>query len=271
MFSSVPSRTREPLFNVPVVIVALISLMTLIHLWRETLGDEADFRLIAAFAFVPARLTAQFDTASVFAALVELAGQGANGASDANAMHFLLGGGELKPWTFLTYAGLHADFAHIGLNCLWLLAFGSALARRFGPARFLGFFTMTAVAGAFAHWMVHPVGLAPVIGASAAVSGAMAGAVRFAFQPGGPLARRSPGSGMFAEPPALPLLQVFTNPRVWPFVAVWFTVNLVTGIGAIPLGLSESGIAWEAHIGGFVAGLVLFDLFDPVRSQQSGG
>ena len=265
-----PSSTRrEPLFKVPVVIVALVLVMLLIHLWRQTLGDEADFRVLAAFAFIPARLTMQFDLQGVIAALTELAGQGEGGANDAASMHFLLGGGDLKPWTFLTYAGLHADFAHLGLNCLWLLAFGSALARRFGTGRFLLFFTVTAVAGALAHWLAHPVGLAPVIGASAAVSGAMAGAVRFAFQPGGPMLRRDAGGAAFAQPRALPLLQVFTNPKVWPFVAVWFVVNLVTGLGAVPLGLSESGIAWEAHIGGFLAGLGLFDLLDPVRDNQA--
>ena len=46
---------------------------------------------------------------------------------------------------------------------------------------------------------------------------------------------------------------------------MWFASNLVTGIGAVPLGLSDAPIAWQAHIGGFLLGLLAFPLFDPVR------
>ena len=263
-------RRGEPLFNVPAVVLVLIAGMALVHAGRQWLTEEADFRLLADYAFIPARITLQFDPARIAGLLKTLAGTGASGLEEAQAWQFLLGQGELRPWTILTYSALHADITHLGLNCFWLLAFGSAVARRFGGLRFALFFAITAMAGALAHWMAHPAGFVPVIGASAAVSGAMAGAARFAFQPGGPLQGFGRGRDETAfQLPSLPLWQVFTDRRVLPFLAIWFIINIVTGIGAVPLGLSESGIAWEAHIGGFVAGLLLFDLFDPFRTPRA--
>jgi membrane associated rhomboid family serine protease len=76
---------------------------------------------------------------------------------------------------------------HFGVNAVWLLAFGSAVARRFGAMRFLAFFAVTAAAGAAMHLLTNSGSQAPMIGASASISGAMAAAMRFAFQRGGPL------------------------------------------------------------------------------------
>ena len=115
------------------------------------------------------------------------------------------GGAGAKVWTFVTYSLLHANLSHIGFNVLWLLPFGSALARRFGPARFFAFMAVTAVAGAVAHLVTHEHAIAPMIGASASVSGAMAAAIRFAFVRGSfsvvqsrRCGRRSQGSGAVA-------------------------------------------------------------------------
>ena len=91
-------------------------------------------------------------------------------------------------WTFFTYAFLHADLMHLGLNLAWLLPFGTALARRFGAWRYILFMLVTSAAGALAHLVSHWGALEPMIGASAAISGAMAAAMRFVFQQGGPLA-----------------------------------------------------------------------------------
>jgi membrane associated rhomboid family serine protease len=54
------------------------------------------------------------------------------------------------------------------------------------------------------------------------------------------------------------------NPRVLAFLAVWFGVNIIFGIGSIAIGADGASVAWQAHIGGFFAGLLLFSLFDPV-------
>jgi len=64
--------------------------------------------------------------------------------------------------------------------------------------------------------------------------------------------------------PALSLTRALRNTRVLGFLAVWFGVNLVFGIGSIAIGAEGASVAWQAHIGGFLAGLLLFSLFDPV-------
>jgi membrane associated rhomboid family serine protease len=48
------------------------------------------------------------------------------------------------------------------------------------------------------------------------------------------------------------------------FLAVWFGVNIIFGVGSIAIGVEGGTVAWQAHIGGFLAGLILFSLFDPV-------
>ena len=54
-----------------------------------------------------------------------------------------------------------------------------------------------------------------------------------------------------------------TDRRVIHFSAVWFVINLVFGLASVPLGISAAAVAWEAHAGGFIAGFLLFRLFDP--------
>ena len=151
---------------------------------------------------------------------------------------------------------------HLGVNTIWLLPFGSAVARRFGAMRYLVFFAVTAAAGALMHLVTHPGELSPMIGASAAISGFMAAAIRFAFQHGGPL-------GMLRSPdayrvPAAPLSAVWRDVRILAFLAVWFGLNLLFGLGSVTIPGGEQSIAWQAHIGGFLAGLLFFAAFDPV-------
>lgn len=108
-----------------------------------------------------------------------------------------------------------------------------------------------------------------MIGASAAVSGFMAGAIRFAFQRGGPLTMFRHEEPAAYLVPAAPLSFALRDPRIMVFLLAWFGLNLLFGIGSIGLPGAEQSIAWEAHIGGFVAGLLLFPLFDPVPAQPT--
>ena len=158
-----------------------------------------------------------------------------------------------------------ASWTHLGVNALWFLPFGSAVARRFGAARFLAFFAVTAAAGALAHLFTHGGETAPVIGASAAISGTMAAAMRFAFQRGGPLGfrreqrrRRLPRAGAAAARRAARSARA-------DFLVVWFGINLLFGLGSLPIAGDGQPVAWQAHIGGFLAGLLLFSL---VRSGR---
>ncbi|MEH2509792.1 membrane associated rhomboid family serine protease [Nitrobacteraceae bacterium AZCC 1564] len=230
---------REPILTIPGAMTLLLVIMVGIHALRAMLPLDVDEEVIWTFGFVPAR----YDTSV-------LAGQ-------------FPGGFGAQIWTFLTYAFLHADITHIAFNMLWMLPFGSAVARRFGPVRFFAFFAVTAIAGAVAHLLTHQHQVAPMIGASAAVSGAMAAAIRFAFQRGSFLSFGR-DAATAAHVPALSLVQSLQSSRVLGFLAVWFGLNIVTGLGAIAIGAGAQSVAWQAHIGGFLAGLLLFSLFDPV-------
>jgi membrane associated rhomboid family serine protease len=245
------SRSAYPVF-------AIVGLLVIVHVGRLALDPELDFRFMAELAFVPARLTLSFDPDGVWRAVSQ---EIARGGLSADEAALLLGGGS-HWWTLATYALLHGGAAHILLNSVWLLAFGTAVCRRFGGLRFMLFFVFTAIAGALAFYIVHPFGLMPVVGASAAISGAMGAAVRFAFAPGAPLGGGyAPSRDLAAyRQPAHSLREIIADGRAMTFLGLWFAGNLIFGLYA-PIG-AEGPIAWEAHIGGFVAGLVAFPLFD---------
>jgi membrane associated rhomboid family serine protease len=235
---------REPILTLPPALTAYIVLLAVIHL-RVLLPVQWENWTIEVFGFIPKR----YDST-----LVDLTFPGGEGA---------------KVWTFVTYSLLHANLAHLGFNLLWLLPFGAALARRFGAVRFFSFMAVTAIAGALAHLVTHEHAVAPMIGASASVSGTMAAAIRFAFVRGSFLSFSRGDADTAAKVPALSLSRALRNPRVLAFLLVWFGVNLIFGIGSISIGSDGASVAWQAHIGGFLAGLVLFSLFDPVPRQRS--
>jgi membrane associated rhomboid family serine protease len=238
-----PDAPREPIITLPPALTAYILLIAVIHL-RVLLPPEWENWTIDVFGFIPKR----YDST-----LVDLTFPGGEGA---------------KVWTFVTYSLLHANLSHIGFNVLWLLPFGSALARRFGALRFFLFMAVTAAAGALAHLVTHEHAVAPMIGASASVSGTMAAAIRFAFVRGSFLSFNRGDADAAAKVPALSLSRALRDPRVLAFLAVWFGVNIVFGVGSIAIGMEGANVAWQAHIGGFFAGLLLFSLFDPVPRQS---
>jgi membrane associated rhomboid family serine protease len=229
---------REPVFNIPRVIVVMLAIMAAIHALRLfVLSPAQDNDVLWLFAFDPVRYGGVLPAAAV------------------------PGGFGAQIWTFVTYAFLHASWMHLGVNAIWFLAFGSAVARRFGAARFVIFFCVTAAAGAIAHLFAFGGQDAPVIGASAAISGTMAAAMRFAFQRGGPLSFRRGGDDAYRVP-ALSLARALREPSVVVFLVVWFGMNFLFGLWSTPL-TGDEVVAWQAHIGGFLAGLLLFSWFDP--------
>src|SRR5262249_62054411 len=96
----------------------------------------------------------------------------------------------------------------------------------------------------------------------------MAGAIRFAFQPGGPLAMFRHEEPAAYLVPAAPLSVALRDPRIMVFLLAWFGLNLLFGIGSIGLPGSEQSIAWEAHIGGVAGGVLLFPPFGPGAARE---
>jgi membrane associated rhomboid family serine protease len=238
-------QPRQSILNVPAVVVALLVALGLVHAVREwLLPENVDRLLIWTLAFVPAR----YDSSALTDGL-------------------LPGGAGAELWTFFTYALLHGDWTHLGFNAVWLLAFASPVARRLGTRRFLAFFAVTVAAGAAGYLLVHPGALAPMIGASAGISGAMGAAARFVFEPGGSLDLRRVAADA-DRVPAAPLVAALRNPRVVTFLAVWFGLNLLFGLVSVPFVAEGQSVAWEAHAGGFLAGLLMFGAFDPVQPAR---
>ena len=240
-----PSSQR--ILNVPPVVLVLLVLLGLVHAFLYlalTPEQTTDFLLL--FAFIPARYDPSVTGDVVWP-----------------------GGWAADVWTFVTYAMIHANLTHLFFNSVWLLAFGSPVAWRFGALRFLGFMAVTAAAGAAVHLITHFGQLLPMVGASASISGAMAAAARFAFQRVGPLAPwRNPEEA--SQVPAAPLLASLRDPRVLVFLLAWFGSNLLFGLWSSAMPGFDEAVAWEAHIGGFLAGLLLFGAFDPVpRSKDA--
>jgi membrane associated rhomboid family serine protease len=237
--------SRERVFNVPFVVLAFAAVMGLVHaVFTLVLTPEQTNEFLILFAFIPVRYDLQLLAAESWA-------QGWGAAV----------------WTFVTYAFIHGSLTHLFFNAVWLFAFGTPVARRFGTLRFAIFFAATAAAGAAVHLAFHLGDLSPVIGASAAISGAMAAALRFAFQRGGPLGMLRNTDDEAYRVPAAPLSAMLRDRRMLLFLAVWFGANFVFGMIALPG--AEGGVAWEAHAGGFLAGLLGFRLFDPVRHSDA--
>lgn len=224
---------REPVFNLPKIVLAIIVLCAGVHLLRVyVLTVDQDVGLLVRAAFIPVRYSGQY----VF---------------DFYAFS--------SPFT---YTFLHGGFMHLAINMVWLAAFGSPLANRIGALRFALFFAVTGLAAAFFFWAIHPLTQAPLVGASGAISGMMGAAARFAFR-----IDRSSGKSAFGGPP-LPFSVVFRSRGVLTFLAVWMVINLVTGlIGVVPG--ADDQIAWEAHIGGFLAGFLALRFFDRQPLRES--
>jgi len=228
-----PPPPRQPVFNLPAVVTALIAAGALIHVVRAYgLSPDQDLDLLVRFAFIPLRYSGEY-TLDIYA------------------------------WVGpFTYAFLHGDFLHLAINMIWLAAFGAPLANRIGATRFLAFWVATSVAAVGLHYILHASDPTPLVGASGAISGMMGAAARFAFR-----IDRSERRAAFTGP-ILSVAQVFTSRTTVSFLAIWMIINLAMGLG---FGGPDMGgrISWEAHIGGFLMGFFALRLFDrPARRKH---
>jgi membrane associated rhomboid family serine protease len=235
-----PHAPRQPIFRAPMVVLGMIALLVGAHVARTLVSPQQSLAWINQYAFIPARYSAQF-----------LSQHGIDGGSLWE-----------RGIPFLTYMFLHNDYTHLAINSLWLLAFGPIVARRFGAVLFLIFFAVCGVAGAAAHLAFNWASLEPVIGASAAISGLMAAGIRLL-----PTERpMMPGEGPPAESPLLPLL----SRQIILFTLIWAALNVVMGITGFGMAGEAGLIAWQAHLGGYAAGLFLSGPFDALRPRAVG-
>ncbi|SMX33035.1 rhomboid family intramembrane serine protease [Actibacterium lipolyticum] len=143
---------------------------------------------------------------------------------------------------FLTSMFLHGGFMHLAGNMLFLWIFGDNLEDELGHVRFLGFYLLSGFAAAFAQYAAEPQSMVPMVGASGAIAGVMGGYLLMF-----PKARVDV---LFIF---IIFFRIFPLPA-WVMLGVWFGLQLVSGALADP---ETGGVAYWAHAGGFVAGLLL--------------
>lgn len=227
-----PQRPGEPIFRAPASVIVLIVVIAVAHVLRVLASASFADAMVEHLALVPARY--------------------ATWPPDARAF-----GDAAVP--LLGYIFVHANATHLIVNCLWLLAFGAPVARRFGTAPFLTLFFVSGLAGAFAHLAGNWGSTDAAVGASGAIAGVMAAGIRAV--PLGVAPQRK------TRPDILPL----TSRQVVVFSAVWVVANLVTGltgIGSLP---GVELVAWQAHLGGYAAGLFLASPFERWAVSRGSG
>jgi membrane associated rhomboid family serine protease len=221
--------SRQPFLRAPAIVLLLTAALIAIEAVRELLFRGATQPFFYEFGFVPARYSHEYLTA-----------------------HFTNGGNLFERTVpFVSYMFLHADWTHVLVNSIWLIPFGSVVARRYGGGLFLVFFLICGIIGAGVHLAFNWGSTAPVIGASAAVSGLMGAAFR-----------------MLPRGPHAPLLPLLSKPvLLWSII--WMGINVVAGITGFGTGPGVRLVAWQAHIGGYFAGLLLADVFDRFRGKHA--
>ena len=143
------------------------------------------------------------------------------------------------PFTILTSMFIHAGVGHIAGNMLYLFIFGPAVEERTGAAHYLSFYLLSGIASAAATVAMAPQSLVPVIGASGAIAGVL-GAYFILYPRGSILAFFPP---FFFRLPAV------------VYLILWFAAQLYWGIASGAAGALLGGVAWWAHVGGFLFGV----------------
>ncbi len=208
-----PSGTG-PIVNAPPVVLVVIAILIGVQAAISIGGQDWQIWSLYAFALIPARF--------------------------GGAIAMIEGS---QYWSLVTYAFLHDGWIHLLLNSLWLLIFGTPVARQFGTLRFLFIALVSTLGGALAMLAVYWGTVIVAVGASAAVSGLLAAAIPVMF------ARRGV---------PLRLGEFLRDRRAIIFMLVFLAMTLLSGVQWLPGFADGARIAWEAHLGGFAAGLLAY-------------
>ena len=151
--------------------------------------------------------------------------------------------------TLLVSMFMHGGIAHIAGNMLYLWIFGDNIENRLGHGRYLSFYLVCGVIASLAHVFTtaatHGDMLVPSLGASGAISGVLGG---YSLLFPGRRVRMMMGRGT-------------TDMPAWVAIGMWFLFQVVAGMGLLGGGSQAGGVAYAAHVGGFIAGLLLVKLF----------
>ncbi len=212
---------NQPALRVPAATIWMIVALAVAHVARLLAPAGMADEIILNYGFIPARYSASY-----------------------LALHHANPGTLFEQAVpFVSYIFLHADFAHLAINSVWLLAFGSIVAKRLGAKLFFALFFICGVAGAATHLAFNWGSAVPAIGASAAISGLMGVGFRLiTFEP---------------WPAGQPAVAPLFSQRILVWSAVWVGINVLAGLTGFGAGVEVRLIAWQAHLGGYFAGLLL--------------
>ena len=230
--------SRQPMFNVPGVVLAIVAVLIAVHVGLQQLSPQNERWWLLALAFIPARF--------------------------APSAPMLPGYGWAEVTSWLSHALVHGDALHLGINIAFLLAFGAACVRRIGTARFLALLLLSTIAGAATYLAINGPANVVMVGASGGISGLLGAVLRFLFP-----ATSIKGAALADVAPLVPRLSLRGMWRVTPArlaVLSWLALNLIMAV-VLPASGMTAGIAWEAHLGGFAVGLLGFGYFDTVHGE----
>jgi membrane associated rhomboid family serine protease len=224
----IPLRDAVPAESFPAATMLLIALNVLTFVYELSLGSELDM-FILQYGAVPLRFSWAWQREDV-----------------STVKRFL---------PLFTSMFLHGGWLHLGGNMLYLWIFGDNVEDRLGHVRFLLFYFACGLAAALTQIYVHPTSRIPMVGASGAVAGVL-GAYLILF----PYAR------VLALIPILFFFQIVELPASL-FLIFWFLMQFLSGAVSITGDPDlTGGVAWWAHIGGFVGGVALGFMF-PKRKR----
>jgi membrane associated rhomboid family serine protease len=224
----IPLHDDNPTAGKPYVTVGILITCVLTYLWHHLLLSDVGTQQAAyAFGLVPAVLTGREMLPADITAIPAWA-------------------------TVFTSMFMHGGFWHLAGNMLYLWVFGNNIEDAMGHVRFLVFYLLCGTAAVIAQVLPNPGSIIPMVGASGAISGVL-GAYMLLF----PRARV-----LLGLPLGFLIVQLGRFPAIW-VLAAWFVMQLVMGTVAAARETAETqgGIAFGAHIGGFIAGLVLVAVF----------
>jgi membrane associated rhomboid family serine protease len=232
-------QQRAPAFNLPPVILASLAVLIVVFAVMNLpwWSDDALNWIYFTFSFIPARYA------------FPLSQQG---------LEWL--------WTPVTYSLLHGGIEHIVFNGLWLMVFAAPVARRIGAFRYVIFWIFSAAASAFMHAALYWGDQTLLIGASGVVSALMGAACRFAFPA---MDGRRVSVRQAHLNPRLSIMGSLRSRTVVAYIVMWIAGNALVAFGINLAGDSSQPVAWDAHIGGFLFGFLLFALFDRPPQEEA--
>ena len=229
----IPLKDDTPRLTTPLLNYFLIFANLAVFLFELSLGRHAQKTFFYTFGLIPAHLTALLH------------------APHAHAHAMPLG---LALLPILTSMFIHAGWLHLIFNMWFLWVFGRNLEDALGHFPYLVFYFACGIAAALAQTLSNPAALIPTVGASGAIAGVMGG--YFVLYPRARVLMLVPFIFIF-----------FLWLPAWVVLGYWFVLQFLSGVGTSLVAANSGGIAFWAHVGGFLAGILLVRIF-PSKTRR---